>query len=254
MERIILLLEVNKMKKIIGFFACWLIIILSYPALAGYDEAQKAYDSGDYLTAFKEFLPLAEQGDVEAQFKLGYMYDFALGMPQDLEKGEYWYQKAAENGHIVAMNNLAYSWSQRGIKLEEATKLMREVLAAYPNEASYIDTLGWIYYQQQDYEKAFTYICDAALKEPGAIEVREHLGDVYDQFGLFDQAIMEWQQVLDLEQNRQFLSDGASKDYLQMQNLKIWQQQLQNKITKAQALKQQGVRATKELSCLKPIS
>lgn len=246
--------EVSKMKKIIGLFACWLMIAFSYPAFAGYDEAQKAYEKGDYISAFKGFLPLAEQGDVDAQFKLGYMYDFALGMPQDLEKGEYWYQKAAENGHIVAMNNLAYSWSLRGIKLGEATRLMREVLAVYPDEASYIDTLGWIYYQQQDYEKAFTYICDAALKEPGAIEVREHLGDVYAQFGLFDQAIMEWQQVLDLEQNRQFLSDGASKDYLQMQNLKIWQQGLQAKIAKAQAGKQQGTAPSKEFSCLKPIS
>ena len=242
------------MKKIIGLFACWLMMAVSYPAFAGYDEAQKAYENGDYISAFKGFLPLAEQGDVDAQFKLGYMYDFALGMPQDLEKGEYWYQKAAENGHIVAMNNLAYSWSQRGIKLGEATRLMREVLAVYPDEASYIDTLGWIYYQQQDYEKAFTYICEAALKEPGAIEVREHLGDVYAQFGLFDQAIMEWQQVLDLEQNRQFLSDGASKDYLQMQNLKIWQQGLQSKIAKAQAGKQQGTAPSKEFSCLKPIS
>ena len=242
------------MKKIIGLFVCWLMITVSYPAFAGYDEAQRAYENGDYISAFKGFLPLAEQGDVDAQFKLGYMYDFALGMPQDLEKGEYWYQKAAENGHIVAMNNLAYSWSQRGIKLGEANRLMREVLAAYPDEASYIDTLGWIYYQQQDYEKAFTYICDAALKEPGAIEVREHLGDVYAQFGLFDQAIMEWQQVLDLEQNRQFLSDGASKDYLQMQNLKIWQQGLQAKIAKAEAGKQQGKAPSKEFSCLKPIS
>ena len=69
------------MKKIIGLFACWLMMAVSYPAFAGYDEAQKAYENGDYVTAFKGFLPLAEQGDVEAQFKLGYMYDFALGMP-----------------------------------------------------------------------------------------------------------------------------------------------------------------------------
>ena len=33
-----------------------------------------AYRSGDYATALREFRPLAEQGDANVQFQIGWMY------------------------------------------------------------------------------------------------------------------------------------------------------------------------------------
>ena len=42
-----------------------------------------AYNRGDYETALKKFLPLAEQGDAAAQFNLGKMYRKGQGVPQD---------------------------------------------------------------------------------------------------------------------------------------------------------------------------
>ncbi len=223
---------------------------------AGQEEAEDAYKRGDYVTALREYLVSAQQGDVDAQFRVGYMYDFALGTPQNRNQAEYWYQLAAQNGHIVAMNNLAYGWSEQGIRLDEAIQLMEQVLKAHPNEASFIDTMGWILYQQQKYEEAFTYICKASLMEPGAIEVRRHLADIYQQFGLYDQAIMEWQSVLDLETNRGFLSDGTSEDYLQMQNIESWRVTIEKKIAEIRTLKSQSAPRMlgKEIVCLRPIS
>jgi TPR repeat protein len=37
------------------------------------DKRWKAYESGDYATALKEWRPLAEQGNAEGQFWLGHM-------------------------------------------------------------------------------------------------------------------------------------------------------------------------------------
>ena len=37
------------------------------------DKRWKAYESGDYASALKEWRPLAEQGNAEGQFWLGHM-------------------------------------------------------------------------------------------------------------------------------------------------------------------------------------
>ena len=51
---------------------------LSEPVLAGpLQDAHAAYRKQDYATALRLFRPLADQGDADAQFMLGGMYDLA---------------------------------------------------------------------------------------------------------------------------------------------------------------------------------
>ncbi len=56
---------------------------LTVPAWAGLDEGVAAYHRGDYATAFREWHPLAKQGNAKAQYNLGVMYGNGLGVPQD---------------------------------------------------------------------------------------------------------------------------------------------------------------------------
>jgi len=56
------------MKRVTAFAV--LLVVLAAPAWAGWDEGVAAYDRGDYATAFREWKPLAEQGDADAQFIL----------------------------------------------------------------------------------------------------------------------------------------------------------------------------------------
>lgn len=66
----------------------------------------QSYLKGDFEAAFSEWLPLAELGDVEAQYNLGVMYDEGAGVEQDLAIAADWYRKAAEQGFIDAQTNL----------------------------------------------------------------------------------------------------------------------------------------------------
>jgi TPR repeat protein len=66
----------------------------------------QSYLKGDYQAAFDEWLPLAELGDVEAQYNLGVMYDEGTGVEQDFSKAAEWYRKAAERGFLEAQYNL----------------------------------------------------------------------------------------------------------------------------------------------------
>ncbi len=63
---------------------------LTAPAWAGFDEAVAAYRRGDYATALREFRPLAEQGNADAQFNLGIMYYTGKGVPQDYVQALLW--------------------------------------------------------------------------------------------------------------------------------------------------------------------
>ena len=73
---------------------------------ADFDKGWKAYQTEDYATALREWTPLAEQGDAEAQFSLGVMYEHGQGVPQDNKAAVKLYRLAAEQGVAKAQFNL----------------------------------------------------------------------------------------------------------------------------------------------------
>ena len=80
---------------------------LSLPVSAqDFQKGYDAYNAGDYGTAIKEWTPLAEAGDAEAQSLLGLMYDFGNGVPQDYKEAVKWYRLAAVQGDAFAQSSL----------------------------------------------------------------------------------------------------------------------------------------------------
>src|SRR5687768_10835564 len=57
---------------------------------ASSDDAFTAFAKGDYKTASKLMVPLADAGDVRAQYNLGTMYNNALGVRQDYKEAAKW--------------------------------------------------------------------------------------------------------------------------------------------------------------------
>lgn len=68
--------------------------------------------NGDFEAALKEWKPLAEQGDVDAQFNLGQMYANGLAVSQDDTQAAAWYRKAADQGDVTAQSNLGLMYSK----------------------------------------------------------------------------------------------------------------------------------------------
>jgi len=79
-----------------------LIVGLAVPAWAGFDEGMAAYERGDYETALREWRPLAELGDADAQNNLGVIYSFGLGVAYDYVQGHLWLSLAAAQGQEEA--------------------------------------------------------------------------------------------------------------------------------------------------------
>ena len=72
-----------------------------------FQKGMEAYNKGDYATALKEWKPLAEGGDTDAQYNLGIMYDEGQGVPQDYQEAEKWYTIVAEKGDPEAQRQVA---------------------------------------------------------------------------------------------------------------------------------------------------
>ena len=67
-------------------------------------------------TTFETLRNLAEQGDAEAQWDLGYRYHNGQGVPPDDTQAVRWFQRAADQGHVDAQSTLgAYYWAGRGV-------------------------------------------------------------------------------------------------------------------------------------------
>lgn len=71
------------------------------------DDAQAAYDRGDYSAALRVWRPLAERSNPNAQFNLGLLYDTGEGVQQSYPDAIRWYKLAATQGDAHAQFNLA---------------------------------------------------------------------------------------------------------------------------------------------------
>ena len=79
---------------------------------ADYQAGVDAYEREHYETALQELRPLAEEGNLKAQFHLGRMYARGNGIPQDDEKAAKLYKKAADGGDTIAQFVLGL-WYER---------------------------------------------------------------------------------------------------------------------------------------------
>ncbi len=85
-----------------------------------FEDAEDAYDSGDYATALRLWQALAEQGNATAQFNLGHLYRKGYdGVPQDHAEAVKWYRLAAEQGTAEAQTALGSMFATgRGVSLD----------------------------------------------------------------------------------------------------------------------------------------
>ena len=70
------------------------------------EDANRAFERGDYATALKVLSALAVRGVAEARYELGYMHYSGAGVPQDYTEAAKWYRLAADQGFAEAQHDL----------------------------------------------------------------------------------------------------------------------------------------------------
>jgi len=133
-----------------------------------------------------------------------------------LEEAEKLFFKAIELGDTAlsasAQNYIAYMWAERGEKLEFSLTLIEQALAADPNNAAFIDTLGWIYYMQGRYEEALAQLKTASELFSDDSTIWEHLGDTYLKLGNPTAAREHWEKALELSPEAEHLNQRIEEN------------------------------------------
>ncbi|MBM3617964.1 MAG: tetratricopeptide repeat protein, partial [Alphaproteobacteria bacterium] len=156
---------------------------------------QKKYaDAADSYTKALESAPAGKQN-------LWAVY-YARGI--SLERQEKW--ESAEKDLLKAlelepeqpdvMNYLAYTWITKNQRLDEAKDMLHKAVAARPNDAHIIDSMGWSLYALGDYDGAVTYLERAIELMPVDPTVNDHLGDAYWRLGRKNEARFQWRRAL----------------------------------------------------------
>lgn len=167
-------------------------------ALAGrYDAAVAECES-----LLKE---LAQAGEIrQVRYTLASVYTFK----GEHEKSEAQLLKILEDdpNDPGANNDLGYHWADRNRNLDEAEKMIRKAIEVdrarrkddpddETENASFLDSLGWVLYRQGKAEEAREWLEKAAAMPSGSEsgEVWDHLGDVYHKLEQPAKARQAWQ-------------------------------------------------------------
>jgi len=101
-----------------------------------------------------------------------------------------------DSNNPTVLNNLGYLLVERGVRLEEALKMIQRAVDASPKNGAFLDSLGWAYFKLGKLDEAERYLTEAARLYIGSATVQEHLGDLYDRQGKKEMARTTWQKAL----------------------------------------------------------
>jgi tetratricopeptide (TPR) repeat protein len=96
------------------------------------------------------------------------------------------------------LNNYAYYLALEKIDLNKAEIYINEVLQTNPNDYHFIDTYGFVKFQQGDYKTAKENFEKAHFQNSKDPLINDHLGDACFKLGLRDEALKFWKMALEL--------------------------------------------------------
>ena len=117
------------------------------------------------------------------------------------------------------LNDLGYLWADRGVNLPRAERMIRAAVAAEPDNAAYLDSLGWVLLKrgkpseaQAPLERAAKLATEQGQDGDGTIWA--HLGDLWSALGEPRQARDAWGAAL------QRANTAEEKDEAMIRSLK----------------------------------
>ena len=152
--------------------------------------------SDEALAVFREAMALAPD-DSAVRFQLGAALDRA-GKRAEAEKA-FRELIARDPLDANALNYLGYMLAERGgpaASLDEAVTLIQRALKVEPDNPSYLDSLGWAYFQQGKLALADPPLTTAADKLPKNSVIQDHLGDLRLKQNRRADAIAAWERAL----------------------------------------------------------
>lgn len=90
--------------------------------------------------------------------------------------------------HADVLNYLGYMLADRGVRLDEALDYIRRAVELDPYNGAFQDSLGWVYFKQDDLVNAELHLKKAVRLQRADPVILEHLGDLYVRKGEAEEA------------------------------------------------------------------
>ncbi|MED5267105.1 MAG: tetratricopeptide repeat protein [Candidatus Neomarinimicrobiota bacterium] len=116
---------------------------------------------------------------------------------------------ASDTNDVQALNNYSYSLVERNIHLNKALEMAKKAIELEPDNAAYLDTIGWIYYKMDNIDKALSFIRKSVELDNNNAIVLEHLGDVLIAKNQIQEAIIYYLKALDIDKDNEILQQKA---------------------------------------------
>ena len=160
-----------------------------YERAKRYEDIAKPLDAAEKLSETKP-------EKVAIYFMRGAMYERLKQF--DASEAEFRKVLELDPDSPGALNYLGYMLADRGVRLDEAQKMIVRALELDPDNGAYLDSLGWVYYRQNRLDDAEQALVRALSKSGIGQDptVHDHLGDVYLKLGKTKDAITQWQASL----------------------------------------------------------
>jgi tetratricopeptide (TPR) repeat protein len=98
-------------------------------------------------------------------------------------------------------------WAEQNAQLDEAEDAIKRALQLDPDNAAYLDSMGWVQYRQGKYDQALESLNRAIENLPREDPVIfEHLGDVYLKLNRISRALESWQKAKTLDPSNKDLA------------------------------------------------
>jgi Tfp pilus assembly protein PilF len=179
-----------------------------YIRLKRFNDASEQLDKVDALVTKPE-------EKIYAYFLRGELYD--RQKLNDKAETEFRKALAIDAQNAAVLNYLGYMLADQGIKLPEATKLIRQAVELEPQNGAYLDSLGWVYFKTGNYVEAEEYLRKANERINSDPTVHDHLGEVYEKTGRLKLAVAQWERSMS-EYAHSLVADADPEDVQKVQH------------------------------------
>lgn len=159
-----------------------------------YEESKRWGDAEQAIHAAEKIQP-----DGSGREMTGFLLGAIFERQKKFDQAEEEFRKVLDWNprNSSTLNYYGYMLADRGVRLDEATDLIRRALVEDPQNAAYQDSLGWAYLKQDKLIEAEELLRQAAARESHDPTILSHLGDLYAKMGKDNLAEAEWQKSLE---------------------------------------------------------
>lgn len=178
-----------------------------------YYLAQSEFELENFKEAEKAISKAVQLNPMELAFYVfqGLIYD----RMEDFENLEATYETALaipetpqnRSARTTLLNNYSYHLSVRDKNLDKALEMAKIAVSNEPENSSFLDTIGWVYFKLGKLDEALANVKKAVEKDQENAEILDHLGDIYHKKGEIEEALIYWQKALENDKDNEKIKE-----------------------------------------------